>query len=265
VQTSARGDATRLARDAALAGKDALLVAGGDGTINEAIQALKGSDTALGYLPQGTVNVWAREIGMPLQPSLAARALTNSRRRLVDLGIANGRCFLLMASVGFDGKVLHRIRGWEHHKRRFGILPYVAGSISIVPFYRGADFELRYDGLIRRVQALMIVVSNTRLYGGRFYLTPQAVANDGWLDACIVKGRSPLALVRQALPLLLSGSIRHSDVELLRVKELTIRADVQQPLQVDGELVGKSPVTVSVVPAALQVLVPVGFTSDLVA
>lgn len=263
--TQGPGDATELARQAARSGADAVLVAGGDGTVNEAVQALAGTDTALGYLPLGTVNVWARELNMPLSVQGAARSLVDGRIERVDLGVANDRYFLLMASLGFDGEVLRRARTLEHHKQRFGVLPYVAIGLSTVALYRGYDVELRYDGLIRRVQALMLVIGNTRLYGTRFKFTPNAVANDGWLDLCIVKGQGPLALMRQSLPVLLSGSVKHSDVELFRVRELSIGSDEPVQLQVDGELIGTSPVNVHLARASLQVIIPREFTSSLIA
>lgn len=264
-QSAYPGDATGLAREAVEAGADTVLVAGGDGTLNEAIQALAGTETALGYLPYGTVNIWARELHIPLQAAGAARAMVDGRIEQVDLGIANDRYFLLMAGIGFDSEVVHRARSLERHKSRFGVLPYVAVGLSTVPRYWGADFELRYDGVIRKVEALMLVVGNTRLYGGRFHLTPNAVANDGWLDVCVVKGRGPLALVRQSLPLLLSGTMTRSDVELLRVRELTVGTDAPQRVQIDGELDGSTPVHFRVAPRALRVIVPKDFASDLIA
>ena len=91
------------------------------------------------------------------------------------------------------------------YKHRFGTLPYVAAGMATVPRYWGDDLELRYDGIIQRVQALMLVVGNTRLYGGKWYFTPRAVANNGWLDLCIVKGRGPLAAIRRSIPLLLTS------------------------------------------------------------
>jgi YegS/Rv2252/BmrU family lipid kinase len=260
-----RGEATALARQAAEDGVDAVLVAGGDGTLNEVIQGLAGTGTALGYLPYGTVNIWARELNMPLDPEGAARATLDGRIEQIDLGRANDRYFLLMAGIGLDAEVVRRAQAVERHKQRFGVLPYVAVGLSTVPLYRAGDVELRYDGLIRRVQALMLVVGNTRLYAGRFRLTPQAVANDGWLDLCIVKGKGPISTMRQSFPVLLSGSISRSDVELIRVQNLTVRADTPLPLQVDGELAGTTPVHFSVESKALRVIIPQGFRSSLIA
>jgi len=263
--TTEPGDATRFAQEAASDGADVVLVAGGDGTLNEAVQSLAHSDTALGYLPCGTVNIWAREICLPLEVEGAAHAMLDGRIQRVDLGIAGERYFLLMAGIGFDGEVVRRARSFEQHKRRLGILPYVVSTLVTAPLYRGADVELRYDGIIRRVQALMLVVGNTRLYGGYFRLTPNAVVNDGWLDLCVIKGKGFLSLARQSLPILLSRSVSYSDAELLRVKDLTVRGDAPLPLQVDGELIGTTPVQIGIAPKALHAIIPSQFNSDLIA
>lgn len=264
-RTEGPGDATLIARAAVKSGRDAVLVAGGDGTLHEAVQALAHTETALGYLPTGTVNIWARELGIPLDAVGAAQAILQSRIESIDLGQVGDRYFLLMVGIGLDGEVVRRTRPLEHHKARLGILPFVATTLSVVPLYRGADVELRYHGVIRRVQALMLVLGNTRLYGGFFELTPNAVVNDGWLDLCIIKGRGPLALARQSLPVLLSRSVAHSDVELLRVKEVTVQADEPLPYQLDGEFGGSTPVRVSVAPRALRAIVPERLASNLIA
>jgi YegS/Rv2252/BmrU family lipid kinase len=264
-RTEGPGDATRLASAAVQERYDAVVVAGGDGTINEVVQALANTDTALGYLPYGTVNVWAREVDIPRQAEAAAVAMSRGRIEQIDLGKAGDRYFLLMAGIGFDGRVMERAQSLERYKSRLGVLPYVAAGISTAPFYRGADVELRYDGLIRRVQALMLILSNTRLYGGYFQFAPGAVANDGWLDLVIVRGRGPLALARQSIPLFLTRSSRLSDVETLRVRELAVQSDAPLPVQVDGELLGATPMRFSVERRALRAIVPPGMASDVIA
>jgi diacylglycerol kinase family enzyme len=90
------------------------------------------------------------------------------------------------------------------------------------------------------------------------------VANDGWLDLCIVKGRGPLALARQALPVVVFGSVSRADVELIRVKELAVQADQQLPVQLDGELSGTTPMRFGVASRALRAVVPQRFTSALI-
>jgi YegS/Rv2252/BmrU family lipid kinase len=258
------GDATRIADAAVRAGSEAVLAAGGDGTLNEVVQALAGTETRLGYLPYGTVNIWARETGIPLDPAAAAHAFVDGRTVQVDLGRAGERYFLLMAGLGFDAEVVRRERALDHYKRRFGVLPYAAAGVATVWRYRGADVELRYDGLIRRVESLMVIVGNTRLYGGFLRFTPNAVANDGWLDLCILKGNGVLALLRQGLPLLATRTVSRSDVEMLRVRELTVRTERPFPMQLDGELAGSTPVSFGIAPRALHAVVPREFGSDLI-
>src|SRR5207248_6541696 len=98
--TAGPAAAMALAREAVERGDDAVIVAGGDGTINEVIQALAGTTVPLGVLPVGTVNVWAREIGLPARPVAAAKALADGAYRSVDLGRAGDRCLLLRAGSG---------------------------------------------------------------------------------------------------------------------------------------------------------------------
>src|SRR5579884_2628940 len=107
--TEAPGDGQRLAQKAVEQGADVVIAAGGDGTINEIIQALVGSETALGILPTGTVNVWAREMGIPLNTAQAQKILLEGKTRRIDLGQVNGRYFLLMVGIGLDGEVTQAV------------------------------------------------------------------------------------------------------------------------------------------------------------
>src|SRR5262249_6756284 len=123
--TEGVGHARELAQEAVSAGMEMVIAAGGDGTVNEVVQALAGkTTTALGVLPMGTINVWAREMGIPLKTSQAREVLLRGMRRRVDLGRANSHYFLLMAGIGFDAEVVRRggksllqrwwLKGGEH-------------------------------------------------------------------------------------------------------------------------------------------------------
>src|SRR5437588_3777495 len=121
--TQASGDAQRLALEAVKQHIDVVIAVGGDGTINEVIQALAGSETALGVLPGGTANVWAREVGIPLGVSGAREVLVHGQRRRIDLGRANERYFLLMAGIGLDGEVTHAVE--KKSLKRLGAFAYL--------------------------------------------------------------------------------------------------------------------------------------------
>ena len=137
--TQSAGDGEQLARKAVKHQVNLVIAAGGDGTINEIIQGLAGSETALGVLPSGTVNVWARELGIPLDDTRARNILVHGQTRRIDLGCVNGRYFLLMVGIGFDGEVTQAVEGKP--LKRLGVL-------GILPALDDGDaFHLR-DGAI---------------------------------------------------------------------------------------------------------------------
>ena len=121
--TSHAGQATQLAREAAANNTDVVIANGGDGTINEIVNGLAGSNTALAVIPGGTANVWAHESRIPKDPAKAVRIVLEGDRRRVDLGVANGRYFLLMAGIGLDAAIIPRVNPWL--KRRTGALAYI--------------------------------------------------------------------------------------------------------------------------------------------
>src|SRR5947209_17593376 len=120
--TQSAGNGEQLARKAVKQQVNLVIAAGGDGTINEIIQGLAGSETALGVLPSGTVNVWAREMGIPLDGTRARDILVHGQTRRVDLGCVNGRYFLMMVGIGLDGTITEAVE--KKHLKRLGILGY---------------------------------------------------------------------------------------------------------------------------------------------
>src|SRR2546426_9872085 len=167
--TQTRGDGERLARKAVEQKADLVIAAGGDGTINEIIQGLVGSETALGVLPNGTVNVWARELGIPLDDTRARNVLVNGQTRRIDLGCVNGRYFLLMVGIGFDGEVTQAVEGKP--LKRLGVLGYTLAVLWLGPGYRGFPVIAQIDRYVVKTRALQIFVGNTQLYAGAVKFT----------------------------------------------------------------------------------------------
>ncbi len=191
--TQAAGDARRLAREAVAENINVVVAVGGDGTINEIIQELAGSEIALGVLPCGTVNVWAREVGIPLDTVGARGVLLNSQTRYVDLGKADDRYFLLMAGIGFDGEVTHAVE--KKPVKRLGVIGYLLVGTWLGLSYPGFRTFLQIDGRVVRTNALQIIIGNTQLYGGAIKYTWQAKCDDGLLDICIVRKQTMLERV----------------------------------------------------------------------
>jgi YegS/Rv2252/BmrU family lipid kinase len=261
--TERRGHARELARDAVKVGMETVIAAGGDGTVNEVVQALAGHTTALGVIPMGTVNVWAREMGIPLRPAQAREVLLSGVRRQVDLGRAGAHYFLLMAGVGFDAEVARRVD--KSALKRWGLkfVDYMATAGVLSVMQQPAHIWMRCEGKRRSMPALMVLIGNTRLYGGAFSFATDAVADDGLLDVVIVGGEG---LVGRLLVILRAALRRGSlgpRVRYERCRTIRLESSPPLPVQVDGEVIGTLPMTFSIAPHALRVIVPASAPSDL--
>jgi YegS/Rv2252/BmrU family lipid kinase len=252
--TNRAGDGARLAREAVQHGYDVVAAAGGDGTINEVVNGLAGTRTALAALPVGTVNVWARELGFPLEPRAAAEALLRARRRRIDLGRAGDRYFLLMAGIGFDAAVVNEVRSDE--KRRLGALAYVVRAFDLALRYRGRRARISLDGRVIRGRVLLVVIGNSQLYGGVFKITARACIDDGLLDVCIIKGDSLAEAPLRLLSILRQRYNLDPRIEYHRARAISIATRGALPVQVDGDQSGFTPMTFTVAPGALYALLP---------
>ncbi|GAB4210619.1 MAG: diacylglycerol kinase family lipid kinase [Roseiflexaceae bacterium] len=260
--TTGPGDGTRIAREAAREGYQVVVAAGGDGTVNEVVNGLAGTATALAALPIGTVNVWVRELGMPLQPRAAAEAILQARVERIDLGRAGERYFLLMAGVGFDAAVTAEVRSQE--KRRLGVLAYALRAIWLGLRFQGSRTTIVIDGRRVRARVLMVVLGNSQLYGGFVKMTARASVNDGLLDVCIIRGKSLLSAPMRLLAIALRRYTRDSEVEYHRAREVRIEAPRPLAVQVDGDHIGHTPMQFEAVPGALYALLPEALpTTDL--
>lgn len=251
-RTSGPGDATRLARGAE--GFDAVIAAGGDGTVNEVLNGLAGGDLPLGILPWGTGNVFAKEMGFPRGLRRCCRVIRRGLSARLDLGRCGERRFLMMAGAGIDAYALGRMRG-KNWKRLFGVAGYAVGALLAFARYRDAEIEVRFpDGA--RLKGSYVLVSNTRLYGGVFAFAPTAVPTDGLLDVFVFKGRSRWGLLGFLVRrILLPGRLFRGGA-LVKTASVELRSAAAVPLQVDGDPFAPLPRTLIVEPASLSVLLP---------
>jgi diacylglycerol kinase (ATP) len=259
--TQYAGHAIELAREAAAAGCDLVVAAGGDGTVNEVVNGIARTSAALAVLPIGTGNVWVRELKLPLRPEAAAAALLDGEPYTLDLGQANDRYFLLMAGVGFDASVVRRTP--PALKRRLGVIAYVIQGFTIARDIRGTRVRIELDGRPITGRILMVLISNSRLYGGFVQITHHANVTDGLLDVAVIKGQD----ARSAPLHLLSIFLRrhHFDPDLLyyRAREVTVSGPVPLDVQVDGDTIGRTPMTFRVVPGALRAWLPPSAAQEL--
>ena len=252
--TVAPGDASRMTREAVDRHTGVVIVAGGDGTINEVIQELAGSETVLGVLPTGTANVWARDTNIPLDYAGAREVLVHGKTRQVDLGHVNGRYFLLMAGIGFDGEVTHAIE--KKPIKRLGAVAYLLVGAWLGLGYESFRVYMTINGRLVKKHALQVVIGNTQLYGGAIKYTWQAKCDDGLLDVCVLRKRTMLERLVVAVDFLLYREQRHQWVSYAKCTSLNVRTRKPVAIQIDGEPFGYTPARFSIFPKSLKVIVP---------
>lgn len=265
VVTDRAGAATVVARDAVTRGVNVLIVHGGDGTVNETLNGLARSSTALAVLRGGTANVWAKEIGVPKDPVKAMRLIVGGERRRVDLGRASAfdhepRYFLLMCGVGLDACIVENVG--VRMKRRFGALAYIVAGVRTALGTKPWDAALTIDGETQSTPIFWLLAGNTRSYGGVVRLTHRATLQDGLLDVAIMHRGNALRLLRDGAMVLAARHERSPNIRYVRASAIEISSP-SMPLQLDGEACGETPVRIDCVPAALEVIVPRGFRSPL--
>jgi YegS/Rv2252/BmrU family lipid kinase len=276
-QTHAIGDAGRMAGEAADAGLDSVLVAGGDGTLNEAVNALVETNTAVGILPCGTANVWARQLGMPPSPRRlleAARFMDGASVRAVDVGRVSvclgtdrevARYFLLWSGIGLDAYVTRMVEPRPASFRRWGVVGYSLAALRAALRYRGAQVDIEIDGRRWSERALLIVVSNAALYAGTIQLSPDARIDDRWLDVSVFPGEGLRASFGHFVRVLLQRHVRDSRVRTLRARRVRVETSTSCDVHADAEPIGTSPAEYSIAPRALRALVPTCAPRDLFA
>ena len=263
-RTQQAGDVGRFSAAAQQAGYDVVLTAGGDGSLNEAANALAHSEVALGTLPSGTANVWARQIGLPIPAPLytahmadTARALCAGLVRPIDLGRTNERYFLLWSGAGLDAYVTSKIEPRPPWVKRWGVLGYGLGAAWHAVQYRGTPMTIRIDDQpVWRGRTLMVLISNIQLYAGIVRPSPNARVDDGWLDVCIFQGASFAYTARHFISIALGQTAQNPQLVNTRGRHIRISAKQPTAVHVDAEPIGVTPIDVQVQPGALRVIVP---------
>ncbi len=265
--TKGPGDGGRLAQEAVEQKYDVVIAVGGDGTINEVIQKLAGSETALGVLPSGTINVWAREVGIPLENEGARNILVDGQVRRIDLGHVNERYFLLMATMGLDAEVTHAVE--KKPVKKWGVLGYLFLGTWLGLGYPNFTVFIQKGERTIRARALQVIFGNTQLYAGTLKFTWRAKCDDGKLDMAVIYSQDLLGRLRVLLDFLLRRQDRKRWVRYDSVEEVKIHTNLPVAIQVDGDPEGRTNkrgfpgTTFRIVPKTLKVIVPKILPADL--
>lgn len=253
--TSAAGDGERLARQAVAGGATRVIAAGGDGTLNEVLQALVGTEAELALLPLGTGNVMARSMGLDERDlRQACQVAAGGRVKLIDVGRMGGRYFVATAGAGLDAQVtLNLDPRWKRH---LGRLAYFGEFFRTVMLAEPRTFRITADGEPVSGPMWGVLICNTNEYTWRMRPFPEAREDDGLLDAVLIHRTGFLDLIDLTARMFIEGEAAegHPNATVLRVGHLTIAAEPPVPWQVEGDVGGVTPVEVEVVPRSLRLV-----------
>ena len=253
--TNHAGEARELAAEFAERGEPVVIAAGGDGTLNEVVSGLAGSPTVLGVLPAGTMNVFAREMGIPyvsLERALAV--IDDGNVREIDLFEANGSPFVQMAGVGFDARVIEETT-WES-KKMLGPLAYLLAAVKVLG-EKPPKMEVVFaDG--HREEGVAVLAGNGALYGGHFRFFRNADNRDSKLDVIIYKEAGYRLVLDSLRGLALGGIDLMASTSYVQTESFTVSAEREVPVEVDGEWIGRfSEVCFKHTASRLRVFAPV--------
>ncbi|MDX1712090.1 MAG: diacylglycerol kinase family lipid kinase [Rhodovibrionaceae bacterium] len=258
-ETSGPGDAESLARQASgkAAEFDAVVAAGGDGTVNEMVNGLGMSGKPLGLIPLGTANVLAREIGQDLEPRAVARTLAFGPLLEASVGEANDRKFLLMAGVGFDARAVADVN--IDVKRQLGKGAYILAGLKNLLRGGFARYAVRIDGVEH--EAYSVIIANARSYGGAYVIAPDARLERPVFEVCLFQIPGRMAVIRYALALKFGWLPRARGFRIVPGREVDVTFDEAQPpadepIQGDGDVLTRMPLSARIVPNALRLIVP---------
>lgn len=245
-------DLAKLALDR---GVHTVIVWGGDGTINEVAAVLGGTNAALGIVPAGSGNGFARALRLPRTPAAAIDGAIRGVDRLIDAGELNGRIFVNIAGIGLDARIAHRFNACEQGKRGMG--PYFRIGLREAFRYKPQPLEVELDGERIESQPLLVAFANGTDYGSGARIAPRARLDDGRLDAVVVANRSPAARLWGSRHVLMGHPERAPGMTFRSIQRAELRAAGPLPFHVDGEDgVAQLTISVRIRPGHLRVRVP---------
>lgn len=257
--TEGPGDATAQTQRALASGCRGVVAAGGDGTVNEVVRALRSSGKPLGILPLGTVNVLAMELGLPLHSlEQCWDLILRGQTRPWDLGLAKTSNreipFVQLAGAGLDAAVV--MATTTASKKIFGPLSYVLSLASLSTGELPKVTACLDNG--EELAGELVLVGNGRFYGGPMAFFPHAKPDDGLLDVAVFERGTPWDLIRYFQGVLFGQHTDLPDVAYRQTHKVCLQASSEAALEIDGEPGGALPVEISVEPAALKVISPSG-------
>lgn len=255
--TDKKGDAEELSKKAIKKSPSLIIAAGGDGTYNEVINGIAGSEIPMAILPLGVTNVLAKELGIPETVKSSMEIAVNGIPKVVSLGkvilrqdTPKFRYFCMMSGVGFDGMTVFGLN--KTFKKISGKGAHFYSGLKVLSHFHPNELTFTIGG--KSYSGYSAVIGNGAKYGGHIKVTPDAKLTDPNLYVCIFKGKKRLDICRYILGVLTKSHLRFKDVEYLMAEQIQI--DGSAHIQIDGDYLGMTPAIVEMAPVTLKLVYP---------
>lgn len=251
--TARHGEGTKASAQAAESGQyDAIVAAGGDGTVHDVAEGLVGRPIPLGIIPMGTGNVFSREIGLAPNAHVVVDTLRHGAANEIPIAQVNGHPFLFVVGIGFDAEAVRLFE--DRGSREYGQMGFVWPVLRALSSFEDKPLTIRTDAGQR--EARWVLVTRVKRYAGNLLLAPDADLHDAHFHVLSIKGSGPLKRVRQLAALAL-GVIDHDPAVNIEVAtRATISGDRRIPVQIDGEVLGQLPLDIGIHPQRIKILFP---------
>jgi YegS/Rv2252/BmrU family lipid kinase len=265
--TERKGHAIKLSQEAISAGIRKIIIVGGDGTLNEVVNGVftnntcLSTDVVLSLIPVGTGNDWGRMFGIPLDYGRAVKIIRDDKRLAHDVGLVSffdgnekyKRYFINIAGLGFESVVVKKTN-YQKDNGHGGKLIYFYNLLTSLLAYKNTTAEITIDGELKHANVFSVNIGNGRYCGGGMRQTPNALPNDGLLDATIINGMGKFEIIRN-LKILYDGTIlNHPKIEGYRCKNIKINSGSILYIEADGESLGHTPAEFSIIPSGINIV-----------
>ncbi|MBA3061345.1 MAG: diacylglycerol kinase family lipid kinase [Atribacteria sp.] len=262
--TSHQGEAVELAQKAADNGAELIVSVGGDGTVNEIVNGIMKSknDPPLGIIPLGWANDFIKSTDIPSDIIEACKILIKGKTKKIDIGVINNQIYFAnICGVGFDAEVAqlaNHMKSKHPNLRILSAFVYVFATVKkLLSPFSYHNVKIKFDGQEIHSKILFIAISNGKIYGGRFKITPEAILDDGLLEVCVVEEMGRFKYL-SIIPKVFKGT--HASIKginFYRAKEVVIQSSEPVLAQVSGEVIeGQKEFTITLLPKSLKLIVP---------
>jgi YegS/Rv2252/BmrU family lipid kinase len=262
--TSHQGEAAELAQKAADNGAELIVSVGGDGTVNEIVNGIMKSknDPSLGIIPLGWANDFIKSTDIPSDIIEACKILVRGKIKKIDIGVVNSQIYFAnICGVGFDAEVAllaNQMKSKHPNLRILSAFVYVFATVKkLLSPFSYHDVKIKFDGQEIHSKILFIAISNGKIYGGRFKITPEAILDDGLLEICLVEEMGRFKYL-SIIPKVFKGT--HASIKgikFYRAKEVVIESSEPVLAQVSGEVIeGQKNYIITLLPKSLKLIVP---------